>query len=233
MNFVVVGASSGLGLGISEGLPAPADTVWLVSRSRPSSLDSRDGVERHWLELDVRQPRWTESLQHALADSPVDMLVYCAGIWESSASMTDVDPSEFYDICSVNVAGFVAAAVALAPNLTAARRAHIVAIGSTAGLENAAGSRAAYAASKFGVRGAVHGLREVFRSSGIATTCLSVGGLASDVRFGEGAGEALSRHSANRIPTADVVSVLKLLLQLSPATMIKEVDMPAQFDECV
>jgi short-subunit dehydrogenase len=229
-NYVIIGASQGLGRGLAEGLGSPGDQMWLFSRTEPSFAGRSDGVRRHWTYIDCSTPESLEVLRGTLGDEPLDMLIYCAGIWESSADILQVGIAETYQIIAVNLAGFIGAVQVLAANLNAAERGCVVAIGSTAGLENATGPRTAYAASKFGLRGAVHSLREVFRESCVATTCISIGGLASDVSFDEGMTAALTRHKSTRIPTRDVISVLLMLKGLSKATLIKEIDMPAQFD---
>lgn len=36
-----------------KGLPSSGDTVWIVSRSEPSSLNIDDGVRRIWLKIDL------------------------------------------------------------------------------------------------------------------------------------------------------------------------------------
>ncbi len=54
-NYIIFGASKGLGDAFVKGLPEPGDKVWIVSRSRPKSLDINDGVQRVWLEADLTQ----------------------------------------------------------------------------------------------------------------------------------------------------------------------------------
>lgn len=232
MNYVIFGASSGLGLGLAEALAGPGDVMWLISRSRPSICDKNDRVERIWIQADLSKSGWTSGLS-VVGNVPIDMLVFSAGTWESDPDITNTPSHEFYDILGVNTAAFIAGVVALFHNLVSAKRGYVVAIGSTASLENATGPRAAYAASKFGIRGAVHGLRELFRSTNVGVCCLSPGGLASDVPFGAGLDEALRVHAGERIPTQDIAIMIKALSQLSFASCVKEIDMPAQKDEGV
>lgn len=51
INFVIVGASKGLGDAFAKG--HIGDHVWIVSRSRPASLALNDGVHRTWIEADL------------------------------------------------------------------------------------------------------------------------------------------------------------------------------------
>ncbi len=229
-SIVVVGASAGLGAALAIAVPEPGDRVWTFSRTRPTYLDRSDGVARLWHACDLSQPDAPLVVRAALAGQAIDLLLYTAGIWESSANLEQTQLAEFQEIMAVNVTAFIGVCQALADNLRAAGAAKIVAIGSTAGLENATGPRAVYSASKFGLRGAVHGLREHFRAFGIAVTCISPGGLASDVPVDEGVQAALHKHDSRRIPSADIVEIVKTIVRLSPATCVKEIDLPAMKD---
>lgn len=47
--YIVFGASKGLGDAFVRGVPQQGDTVWVVARSRPKSLDLEDGIHREWI----------------------------------------------------------------------------------------------------------------------------------------------------------------------------------------
>jgi NAD(P)-dependent dehydrogenase (short-subunit alcohol dehydrogenase family) len=55
-NYLIVGGSKGLGDAFVKGVPDQGDHVWVVSRSRPRSLDKNDGVHRVWMEADMSLP---------------------------------------------------------------------------------------------------------------------------------------------------------------------------------
>jgi NAD(P)-dependent dehydrogenase (short-subunit alcohol dehydrogenase family) len=99
-------------------------------------------------------------------------------------------------------------------------------------LENGDGSAVAYTAAKFGLRGACHALRQHFRKASIAVTCLSPGSIASDFRHGRVA-DALQRYRRRRMPVEDIVAMIRCILDLSPASCVKEITMPALKDEDV
>ncbi|MES1151157.1 MAG: SDR family NAD(P)-dependent oxidoreductase, partial [Dongia sp.] len=103
---------------------------------------------------------------------------------------------------------------------------------STSGLENGDGSAVAYTAAKFGLRGACQALRQHFRKSGIAVTCLSPGSIASEFRHGR-AVDALKKHRTRRMPVEDIVAMIRCILDLSPAACVKEIAMPALKDDDV
>ncbi len=227
--LLIFGASRGLGAAISAGLPLPGDTVWCVSRSEPAELKRTDGVQRRWIQADLAEASAIDTIADQLGSAPVDVFIYNAGIWES-ASFEEVSEAELQRIVQVNLTSLLLAARRLAPNLKAAVAAKVILIGSTCGLENEGGTAVAYAATKFGMRGAAHALREVFRPHGIAVTCLSPGSIASDLTWEEGPEAALERHRRERIPVHDIVKLLRCLIELSPAACIKEIDMPALRD---
>ena len=89
-NILIFGGSRGLGAALSWGVPARGDAVWLVSRNRPD-LDDRDGVRRVWIEADLSArgaARW--SLRPS-DDTPLDVVIYNAGIWEHNAFRDSYD----------------------------------------------------------------------------------------------------------------------------------------------
>ena len=229
--IVIIGASSGLGHGISCGFPEVGDVVWCASRNRPPSLDRADGVHRRWIEADLSVPDQVRKVEATIGPDPVRLLIFCAVVWESETNIENVEAEELYRILSVNTSSFIAVTKSLAKNLRAAcGSATVIAIGSTFGLDNGPGDRAAYAASKFGLRGAVNAFRSAFRPDHISVTCISPGSLASEVEFEDGRKAALERFGGDRIPTADIIAIIRCLESLTPATCVKEIVIPAMND---
>ena len=218
MNYVVFGASSGLGKSISEQLPSKGDTVWMLNRSRPDALDLDDGVNREWISINLESPQFVDEVKNRLKDVAIDALIFCSGIWDSDSDPTKVESSEIYRILNVNTSGFIASVVSLHDNLTKAKSAKVIAIGSIVGLDNATGTSLAYVASKFGMRGAVHSMREWLRASKIGVTCISVGSM-SEQETPEG-----------RIPHSDVVELIRSTLRLSSSACVKEIALPGAAD---
>jgi len=87
----------------------------------------------------------------------------------------------------------------------------------------------AYGASKFGLRGMTHALRENLRADRIAVTCVNPGSFGSYWMEG---GRLLT-DTADRddlISTEDMVNTFKWLVTLSNRTCAKEIDLPAMLD---
>lgn len=119
---------------------------------------------------------------------------------------------------------------ALLPNLKKASHAKIILIGSTSGLDNEGCKAVAYTASKFGVRGLAHSLREYLRKDGITVTCINPGSMATDLSFDNGPEAAIKKHDGKRIPVHDIVSLVKTIAGLSSASCVKELHVPALND---
>ena len=136
-------------------------------------------------------------------------------------------------IIDTNLMGLILSVRAVLGNLRRSSCGRLVLISSISGLDNEGSSPVAYAASKFGVRGVAHALRPVLRESNIAITCLNPGAIANDVPYEDGVDAALSKHDGKAIPVADIVELLRAVLKLSPASCVKEIDMPALRDEMV
>lgn len=137
-NFIIFGASQGLGDAFVKGLPIDGDTVWMVSRTRPKSLDLNDGVNRKWLSIDLANQQQIPTLKDALQGITIDVLIYNVGVWEKRGFEDDYtfDQDEIEDISNlinINLTSTITYIQALLPNLRQAINGKIILIGSTAG----------------------------------------------------------------------------------------------------
>lgn len=215
-NFLIFGASRGLGAALSVGVPQPGDMVWTVSRRQPRQ--PADSVQRQWIEGDLTQPQTGQQVADVLAGQRLDVLIYNAGIWEDSAfgsgyDFEEVPHAETHNIIAVNLTSAITCIQKVVPNLRQSPNGKVILVGSTSGLENTNGPEVAYVASKFGLRGVAHALRENLRPFSISVTCLNPGSI-------EGGG----------IPHSDLVAITRCLVGLSNATCVKEIDIPAMTD---
>jgi short-subunit dehydrogenase len=232
-NILIFGGSRGLGAALSSEVPVRGDAVWLVSRGRPD-LDDRDGVRRAWIEADLSAPGVGTTIARAVGDTPLDIVVYNAGIWEHNAfrdsyEFTEVDDAETERIIAVNLTSAITCIRALLSNLRKSTGAKLIFIGSTSGLDNSSGREVAYAASKFGLRGATHALRENLRADGIAVTCLNPGNIGT-ITVERGVVSARPHESREMIPPQDLIAIVKCIIGLSNASCVKEIDVMAMTD---
>jgi NAD(P)-dependent dehydrogenase (short-subunit alcohol dehydrogenase family) len=228
VNLLITGASRGLGDALARGLPSAGDTAFLVSRNSPPSLEVRDGVARHWLEADLNDVNAPEITQNALDGHALDVLIHNAGIWESTAffngyEFQNVSDTETRGILRVNLESVITLTRALLPHLEGSTNPKIVLIGSVNGLENTGMPEVAYNASKWGLRGVAHGLRENLRQKRIGVTIINPGSI--DVT------DDSSREDL--IPPSDLVTLLRCIVSLSRRSNVKEIDLPAMLDEMV
>jgi NAD(P)-dependent dehydrogenase (short-subunit alcohol dehydrogenase family) len=226
MNILITGASRGLGDAFSRGLGQPGDTLWLVSRNPCASLQLQDGVTRHWIEADLSSPGVHQQIANRLG--ALDVVIHNAGIWETGAFSSDyrfenVSEAETRNVLEVNLIAPMLLTQALLPKLRASSNPKIVLIGSINGLENTAMPEVAYSASKFGLRGLAHALREHLRQERIAVTVVNPGSIAWEA--------ASSREDL--IPPADIVRLVRAVLETSNRTVVKEIDLPAMRDRQV
>jgi short-subunit dehydrogenase len=231
--YLIAGASGGLGRAFAEGLPEPGDEAWLTSRTRPAYLDRDDGVTRRWIGADLTQPAAVDGLCAELRGVVLDGLIYSPGMWEREEDLTRVGTAELGEVFALNVVSFIALARGLIQELAASGNGRVVGIGSMSGAENGALPRVGYSGSKFALRGAAHGLREQFRGVPVGFTVISPGALASDVPLDRGVEAALEQHDGARIPSGDLLRVVRMLFELSVASTIKEIHMPASLEEGV
>ncbi|MCY9548770.1 SDR family oxidoreductase [Lysinibacillus xylanilyticus] len=234
-NFIIFGASQGLGDAFVKGLPTGGDTVWVVSRTRPSSLDLNDGVIRKWLTIDLSSQQHIPALKEALKDVAIDVLIYNVGVWEKRGFEDDYtfDNDEVGDIANlinINLTSTITYIQALLPNLRQAKSGKIVLIGSTAGLDHSNNTQVSFVTSKFGLRGITNALREHVRKDKISVTCINPGELAAEVPFEEGAEKAIKLYEGTRIPVQDIVALVHCVINLSPVSCVKEINIPAITD---
>lgn len=234
-NYIIFGASQGLGDAFVKGLPTKGDTVWVVSRTRPSSLDLDDGVNRKWLTIDLSSQQHIPALKEALRDIAIDVCIYNVGVWEKHGFEDDYtfDKDEVGDIANlinINVTSTIKYIQALLPNLRQAENGKIILIGSTAGLDHSNNAQVSFVTSKFGLRGITNALREHVRKDKIAVTCINPGELAAEVPFEEGAEKAIKLYEGTRIPVQDIVAIVKCVINLSPVSCVKEISIPAITD---
>jgi short-subunit dehydrogenase len=226
MNILITGASRGLGDAFSRGLGQPGDTLWLVSRNPCASLQLQDGVTRRWIQADLSSPGVHQQIASSLG--ALDVVIHNAGIWESGAFSSDyrfenVPEAETRNVLEVNLIAPILLTQILLPKIRTSSNPKIILIGSINGLENTAMPEVAYSASKFGLRGVAHALREHLRNERIAVTVVNPGSIAWE--------SASSREDL--IPPADIVRLVRAVLETSNRTVVKEIDLPAMRDRQV
>ena len=228
---VVIGGSRGLGHAVASGLPEHGDSLWVVSRSEPTDLPAHSGVAYTWIEADLSRPVEAASvIEGSVGALKIDTCTYCAGIWERDV-LWNSSAQEIEDVVAVNLRSALLVSQVLGPRIV--RGGTLFFIGSTCGLPNEGAQVSAYTATKFGLVGLTHSLREALRPRMVRVTCISPGSIASDLSLHDGEDAAIEKHQGKRMPVGDLVSLVKCIASLSPSTCVKEVVVPATLDEDV
>lgn len=222
VNILISGGSSGLGLYFCEML-TKEHTVYSLSRRKPE-LDSQNF---HPIFCDLSKANEIQEVTERVRNLNIDSYIHCAGTWESSLKLSKVSAEEAQGILNVNLMSFLSIASALEVSLKKSQSPSIIAIGSTAGLDHSTGKRSIYAASKFGLRGAVHSLWEYYKEALIKVCIINPGGLEEYPPVQEGT----KIKNNNRIPLLDIYKILSTIYSTSYNLNIKEINLTAMSDD--
>lgn len=232
MHLMVVGASRGLGRAFVEGLGRTGDTVIGVSRRRPDGLRLPEGVALAWIEADLAEPlaaaRWIEQQ----APAQLDVLLDNLGVWEANAfseaySFLEDPDDSILEMVAINITGTLMLLRRLIPRLLDSPRPQLILTGSTSGLHRSGQPEMTFGASKFALTVIADALRESFRDRQLAVTCLQLGYLNTDDGLEMPREAAAGRGEGRQIYLHDVVTMVSALLQLSPASFVRELVLPA------
>lgn len=173
---LVTGASRGIGRAVASALASAGAQVFLVSRSRADleSLASELGQGASAHPCDLTDAVAVATLMAdvlSAAGGHVDVLVNNAGVFPLSP-ISDTAPATFERTLASNLVAPFRVLHAVLPGMRAARRGHVVTIGSVAD-RRIFGGNGAYSASKFGARALHEVLREECVGTGVRTTLVS------------------------------------------------------------
>ena len=221
-NLIVVGASRGVGAAVSEHLISRTNRLIAVSRSASPVGE--------WVKADISTKQGIEIVRNAIGDCVLDGLLYMGGTWESKAFTQDYSfekcsDEDIENVLLVNLLAPIRLTKSLLPALRKSSNPKIIFMGALSGLDNFPAREVANSAAKFGLRGAVHALREELREDRIAVTVINPGNIGTpevleDLKT---AGEP----EENAIPLQDLLQVIDCVLSLSRSTCIKEIQIPA------
>ena len=224
--IVVAGASRGIGLAVAEHLVDQCDLMLTVSRT-PAPVGE-------WIQADLSDLAGVKTVAQSMGEKPLDALLYMGGTWEQQAFTQQYRFEECSDeditrVIGVNLVAPIRLVQALLPALRKSDNPKIIFMGSLSGRDNYPGREVANSASKFGLRGVVHALREELRSQRIGVTVINPGNVGTPEVLADLANDELVGGEA--VPLSDLLSIISCVLSLSRATCIKEIDVPAMLGE--
>jgi short-subunit dehydrogenase len=200
---VVTGAASGIGEALAEQLADKGSALVLVDRDEQRLTSVADRIRARQPQLavatyvvDLADPDATDALGSTLAaDHPgITLLVNNAGV-ALAGRFDQVTLEEFEWVIAINFRAVVRLTAALLPTLKAHPGSHLVTISSIFGIFAPAG-QAAYAASKFAVRGFSESLRHELADDGVGVTVVHPGGIRTRI--------AESARLGSRVDVAEV-----------------------------
>jgi 3-oxoacyl-[acyl-carrier protein] reductase len=219
---LVAGASRGIGLAVASHFAPKSHRLVAVSRTVAPVGD--------WVSADLSSVLGVEIATQAVGNDVLDALLYMGGTWETNAftnqySFEDCSDEDIARVITVNLVAPIRLVKALLPALRRSKNPKIIFMGALSGRDNFPSREVANSASKFGLRGAVHALREELRSQRIGVTVINPGNVGTPEVIEDLGAEALL--DGNAIPLNDLLNIIDCVLSLSRATCIKEIDVPA------
>ena len=234
---LLTGAASGIGRALAENLAARGCHLALVDRDtvgleQVASVVQRRGVRASTHVLDLAQQ---EGIAPLVADvtrehGRLTLLINNAGVG-LEGTFEEVTLEEFEWLMTINFRAVVALTKACLPHLLAAREAHVVNLSSIFGIVAPPGN-AAYAASKFAVRGFSEALRHELADR-VGVSVVHPGGVKTNIAFstrvaaGAGVDAETARQNAQRFtenvrttPEAAAAAILRAVARRQGRVLI-------------
>lgn len=182
------------------------------------------------MRADISTAAGIEAVVGAIGERTLDAFLYMGGTWETDAfsehyAFERCTPEEIERVLRVNLAAPILLTRVLLAALRRSANPKIIFIGALSGLDNYPGREVANSASKFGLRGAVHALRESLRHERIGVTVINPGNIGTPEVLSEQPVDALERGLV--IPMDDLLAVIDCVVRVSRSTCVKEVNLPA------
>ena len=223
---LVTGASRGIGAAVARGLARDGARVALLARSREplAALAAEIGAGALAIPADISDPAAIDQARAALAgvgvDAP-DILVNNAGIFfVTPAHETAVD--DFRSLLELNLTAPFAFVQAFLPAMRRRGSGHVVTIGSIAD-RVAFGGNAAYAASKFGLRGLHEVLRAELKGTGVRASLVSPGPVDTPLWDSVDAGDRAGHTPrAEMLPASAVADAVRYVVTAPAAVNVDE-----------
>ena len=233
---VITGAGSGIGRALAEQLAAAGSALALadmdeagLQQTAKSLVDVSSLVTTHVVDVAKEEKVKAFAADVDNCHERVTLLINNAGV-ALHGNFEEISLDDFRWLMDINFWGAVYGVKYFLPLLRREPRAHIVNLSSVFGLIAPAG-QAAYAASKFAVRGFSEALRHELEGSRVGVSCVHPGGIRTSIarraRLGEGTPPARQKESVARFerlartcPEAAAARILRGIARGEPRILI-------------
>jgi len=219
----ITGGSKGIGYGIAEALLEQGMYVAISSRTQENAdaaAHKLDPTGKRILAIasDVRDRSSEQRAVDAIVDTwgQLDVLVANAGIG-AFASIEEMTSKQWQDVIDVNLTGVFNSVKSSIPSLKKSKG-YIITIASLAGT-NFFAKGAAYNASKFGLVGFTQAVMLDLRQTGINTTTIMPGSVATEFMSGPP-----SDADDWKIQPEDIGQIVVDLLKMNPRTLPSKIE---------
>ena len=182
MKVVITGAGSGLGAATAKLLAKQGHDIVLVGKTEAKLKKVANELSVPYFVCDVRDRN--ECVATSAKIGELDALINAAGIW-TETDMEASNPDLRREALLTNTLGTIEFSYAFLDQLKSAKRGKIVNIVSVSGTldsrDSASGDWATYAASKWGVSGFTHALKEQLKETSVQVMGVYPGGFESDI----------------------------------------------------
>lgn len=216
---LVTGASSGIGLAISQCLLQSGCRVNGIARDFAKADLQHPLFESHV--LDLQDLEKTDALLKRICQQRIDYFVHCAGSG-LFGSIEQFSSRQIDRYLKSNLTSALLISHYIVPLMRRHKCGRIIFIGSESALK--AGKKGVlYSTAKFGLRGLALSLREDCGKDGINVTLINPG-MVRTAFFDEQA-FAPGQHSSNAITTGDIASTVLHVLSSNPDIVFDEINL--------
>lgn len=231
---IITGATSGIGEATAYQLASEGWRLILTGRRKErletlnDSLKAKYGIETLLLDFDVRSEQETMKQLTNLPEKwrNIDLLINNAGLASGLEPIQDGDFEDWNKMIDTNIKGLLYVTKAIAPLMIAAKKGHIVNIGSIAG-KQVYPNGAVYCASKHAVDALSQGMRLDLLPYGIKVSQVLPGAVEtefSQVRFHGDKERAKNVYNGFQPLTGeDIANVISYIVNLPPHVCINEI----------
>jgi short-subunit dehydrogenase len=205
---LITGATGGIGQAIARAFAARGANLLLTGRRTDVLAALAVELDGRAIPCDLASREELEGLIKAARDAGVDVLVANAGV-PARGRLTALSQERIDCMLEVNLRAPIALARALAPGMIKRRRGHMVFISSLSG-KAASPSSSLYAATKFGLRGFAHGIRQDLWPHGVGVSVVLPGFISGAGMFAE-AGVKLPPGLGTRTPEQVAAAVISAI----------------------